>query len=95
MLQENMQNKEVRVHPTQKPVALYSWLLSKYAKPNDLILDTHGGSMSSVIACIKANHSIVCSELDKDYFEQATQRVKDFASQQDIFQTNIELNIAS
>lgn len=50
MLQENMKNKEIRIHPTQKPVALYKWLLTSYAKPGMRILDTHGGSMSHAIA---------------------------------------------
>lgn len=53
MLQENMREKEVRIHPTQKPVALYAWLLDKYAKPGDIILDTHVGSASSLIACYR------------------------------------------
>ena len=51
MLQGNMKEKEERIHPTQKPVALYKWLLKNYAKDGDRILDTHGGSMSIAIAC--------------------------------------------
>lgn len=51
MLQENMKAKEKRIHPTQKPVMLYSWLLGRFAKPGDKILDTHVGSASSLIAC--------------------------------------------
>jgi site-specific DNA-methyltransferase (adenine-specific) len=68
MLQENMKNKEIKIHPTQKPIALYEWLLTNYAKPNDKILDTHGGSMSSVIAALNLGYEIVCSELDVDYY---------------------------
>lgn len=51
MLQGNMKNKEVRFHPTQKPVQLYGWILNNFAQPGMRILDTHGGSMSSMIAC--------------------------------------------
>jgi site-specific DNA-methyltransferase (adenine-specific) len=76
MLQGNMAEKETRIHPTQKPVALYKWLLSKYAKEGDKILDTHLGSMSSVIACHYAGFHITGAEIDKDYFEAGLKRVK-------------------
>ena len=72
---------EVRFHPTQKPVALYKWLLSRYAKDGDTILDTHGGSGSSVIACMDSGHSITWIEKDVNYFEAALKRIKDFAAQ--------------
>ena len=62
--QENMKNKERRIHPTQKPIALYIWLLKNYAKEGDLILDTHVGSASSLIACEKLGFSYVGYELD-------------------------------
>ena len=75
MLQENMKNKENRIHPTQKPVALYEWLLSKYAKPNDIILDTHVGSASSLIACYNTNHKFVGFELDEYYYKVSKQRL--------------------
>ena len=75
MLQENMKNKENRIHPTQKPVALYEWLLSKYAKPNDIILDTHVGSASSLIACHNTNHKFVGFELDEYYYKVSKQRL--------------------
>ena len=55
MLQGNMKQKETRIHPTQKPIALYEWLLNHYAKQGDLILDTHVGSASSLIACYNLN----------------------------------------
>ena len=70
-----------RIHPTQKPVALYKWLLSRYAKPGDTILDTHGGSGSSVIACLDMGYSITWIEKDPDYFQAALKRIKDFAAQ--------------
>ena len=87
MLQENMKNKETRIHPTQKPIALYEWLLSRYAKDGDIILDTHVGSASSLIACYNTNHKFVGFELDKYYYnlskkrldtEMAQMRISDF-----------------
>ena len=75
MLQENMKNKEIRMHPTQKPVALYEWLLDRYAKPNDIILDTHVGSASSLIACYNTNHRFVGFELDEYYYKVSKQRL--------------------
>lgn len=66
-----------RIHPTQKPVKLYDWLLSNYAKPTDRILDTHAGSMSSVIACHYFGCDIVACEIDKDYFEAGKKRVEE------------------
>ena len=70
-----------KIHPTQKPVALYKWLLSRYAKPGDTILDTHGGSGSSVIACLDMGYSITWIEKDEDYYNAALKRIKDFAAQ--------------
>ena len=72
---------EKKIHPTQKPVALYKWLLSRYAKPGDTILDTHGGSGSSVIACLDMGYEIMWIEKDPDYFQAALKRIKDFAAQ--------------
>ena len=64
-----------RIHPTQKPVALYKWLLTKYAKPGDLILDTHVGSASSLIACHDLGFDAVGFELDPDYYRESTERL--------------------
>jgi site-specific DNA-methyltransferase (adenine-specific) len=64
-----------RIHPTQKPVKLYDWLLSKYAKPGDKILDTHTGSASSLIACHQAGFEFIGFEIDADYHEKATARL--------------------
>ena len=75
MLQENMKNKENRLHPTQKPVALYECILSRYAKDGDIILDTHVGSASSLIACYNTNHKFVGFELDKYYYELSKKRL--------------------
>lgn len=75
MLQEDMKNKEYRIHPTQKPVALYEWILSRYAKDGDIVLDTHVGSASSLIACYNTNHKFVGFELDKYYYELSKKRL--------------------
>ena len=74
MLQGNMKNKEIRIHPTQKPVALYQWLLKNYAKSGDRILDTHLGSGSSAIAADIMGFDFVGLEIDKDYYEAALDR---------------------
>jgi len=70
-----------RFHPTQKPIALYKWLLSRYAELGYKILDTHGGSGSSVIACYDMGYPITWIEKDVNYFEAALKRIKDFAAQ--------------
>ena len=75
MLQENMKNKEIRIHPTQKPIALYEWILNRYAKDGDIILDTHVGSASSLIACYNTNHKFVGFELDEYYYKVSKQRL--------------------
>lgn len=75
-----------RIHPTQKPVKLYEWLLTNYAKPNDLILDTHCGSASSLIACENLGFKYIASELDKDYYSQSLQRLQAHLSQGKLFQ---------
>lgn len=76
---------EIRTHPTQKPVALYSWIFRNYAKPTDKILDTHLGSGSSRIAAHKAGLDFTGYELDKDYFEAQEKRYKQFAAQTVLF----------
>ena len=70
-----------RIHPTQKPVALYKWLLKNYAKLNDKILDTHVGSASSLIACYDMGFDAVGFELDPDYYKASKQRLDDFMRQ--------------
>ena len=85
MLQGDMKNKERRIHPAQKPVKLYEWLLSNYAKPGDRILDTHLGSGSSAIAAHYAGHDFVGIELDEDYFNAASKRIEESTRQIDIF----------
>ena len=70
-----------KIHPTQKPVKLYEWLLTHYAKQGDKILDTHVGSASSLIACYNMNFEYVGFELDKDYYESATKRIEENKNQ--------------
>ena len=74
-----------KIHPTQKPVALYKWLLSRYAKPGDRILDTHGGSGSICIACHDLGYDLTWMELDADYYSAACARYKAHAAQGHLF----------
>lgn len=76
---------EVRIHPTQKPVALYEWLLDNYAKAGQRILDTHLGSGSSAIAANSRGFEFVGTELDPDHFESACRRVENAAAQRQLF----------
>lgn len=69
-------------HPTQKPVALYKWLLRNYAKPNDKILDTHLGSGSIAIACHDLGFDLTACELDKEYFDKSMERIEKHTAQQ-------------
>jgi len=85
LLQQNMKDKEQRIHPTQKPVALYKWILQNYAKEGDLILDTHLGSGSIRLACNELKFPFTGFELDKDYYEAQEKRFKDFVSQLRMF----------
>lgn len=85
MLQEDMKKKENRIHPTQKPVALYKWLLNNYAKAGDKILDSHLGSGSIAIACHQMGFELTGSELDADYFKAMTKRITEETKQQDLF----------
>lgn len=77
MMQGDMKNKEQRIHPTQKPVKLYEWLLMKYAKEGNKILDTHRGSASLDIACHNLGFELVTCELDKEYFDTANVRFRE------------------
>jgi site-specific DNA-methyltransferase (adenine-specific) len=85
MLQEDMKNKEIKIHPTQKPAALYKWILNKYAKPNDKILDTHLGSGSIAIACHDYKFDLTACELDKEYYDKAIQRITNHVGQTKLF----------
>lgn len=74
-----------RIHPTQKPIELYKWLLDKYAKQGDKILDTHLGSGSIAIACHDYGFDLTACELDKEYFDKAMQRINNHINQQNLF----------
>lgn len=74
-----------RIHPTQKPVALYRWLLENYAKPGQRILDTHGGSMSIAIACDIEGFDLTLCEIDRDYFEAGKKRLEQHQAQPRMF----------
>ena len=74
-----------RFHPTQKPVALYEWILNRYANSGDIILDTHVGSASSLIACRNTNHKYVGFEIDQVYYEKAKARLDEASAQMNIF----------
>ena len=92
MLQEKMKNKQERIHPNEKPIELYEFLIKIYAKENDKILDTHLGSGSIALAIDKANKfdnmnlEFVGIELDKDYFEASMKRFNNYRLQKTIFE---------
>ena len=77
--------KSIRIHPTQKPVKLYEWLLQNYAKPNDKILDTHLGSGSIAIACNRLKYELTACELDAEYFKASVKRYKEQTAQIQLF----------
>ena len=77
--------QEGKIHPTQKPVALYKWLLKNYAKQGDKILDTHFGSLSIGIACHDMGFELTACELDKDYYEAGKKRLINHQKQLNIF----------
>ena len=91
-LDKGFMNKEGKnIHPTQKPVALYKWLLSRYAKPGDKILDTHGGSGSICIACHDLGYDLTWMELDADYYKAACERYQNHAAQGFLFSPSTPL----
>ena len=85
MLQQDMKNKEQRIHPTQKPVKLYEWLLDNYAKEGDRILDTHLGSGSIALACHNRGFILDGYEIDEDYIGDAKKRLHQHQQQLTIF----------
>lgn len=85
MLQQNMSNKEKRIHPTQKPVDLFGQILRDYSKENDLILDCFSGSGTTAIACHRLNRRFICIERDKDYYEASCKRLEDEQRQGRLF----------
>ena len=85
MIQHDMKNKEIRIHPTQKPIGLYEWQLMRYAKEGDKILDTHRGSASLDIACHNLGFDLVTCEIDKTYFAEGNERLEQHQQQLTMF----------
>jgi len=85
MLQENMRDKEKRIHPTQKPVALFEWILRLYSKPGDIILDPFLGSGTTVAACINLERQYIGIEINPDYVLASQQRIKKATEQRRLF----------
>ena len=85
MIQGDMKNKEERTHPSQKPVALYKWILDNYMTEGGVLLDTHVGSGSSLIACRERGIKYVGFEIDKEYYDKARERLDKSEAQQNIF----------
>ncbi len=78
-------NQPDRIHPTQKPTQLYRWILDKYAKQGDKILDTHLGSGSIAIACHDYGFDLIACELDKEYYDKAMERINNHVAQLQMF----------
>lgn len=74
-----------KIHPTQKPVALYEWLLLKYAKPGDKIIDTHFGSLSIGIACHDLDFDLTAYEIDQEYYRAGKERLECYQRQERLF----------
>lgn len=85
MLQEDMKHKEERIHATQKPVALYTWLYERFTKPGDKILDTHLGSGSSRIAAYEMGLDFTGYEINKTIFDLEEERFKNHTAQMNLF----------
>jgi site-specific DNA-methyltransferase (adenine-specific) len=81
----NIENKGQKIHPTQKPIQLYEWLLMNYAKEGDKILDTHLGSGSIAIACHNLGFDLTACELDEEYFNAACKRIEHHTKQLRMF----------
>lgn len=85
MLQEDMKNKEKRIHPTQKPVGMIEWIIQNYTNEGDLILDPFSGSGSIAIACRKNKRNYVACELDKEYYDLSVDRMNKYFAQTSLF----------
>ena len=85
IMEGNKKLNEKRIHPTQKPVALYKWLLHNYAKEGDKIIDTHLGSGSIALACEEYGFDLTACEIDKEYFAAASKRLSDYRVQMRLF----------
>jgi site-specific DNA-methyltransferase (adenine-specific) len=85
MIQENMKHKEVRVHPTQKPLALFEWCLQNYSKEGDLVLDCFSGSGTTAVACHNLKRRFICIEKDVDYYKASVERLERVQEQLELF----------
>ena len=85
MIQADMKNKEIIIHPTQKPVKLYEWLLDNYAEEGQTILDTHLGSGSIALACHNRGFDLTAFEIDEEYYNNAVKRLKTHQQQLTMF----------
>ena len=85
IFKQSVLHEKNKIHPTQKPVSLYRFLIQNYATPGDRILDTHGGSMSIAIACHMEGYDLDIWEKDEEYFEAAVKRFKAYSSQLNMF----------
>jgi site-specific DNA-methyltransferase (adenine-specific) len=81
----HVHNQTEKIHPTQKPIYLYKYILDNYCKPNDKILDTHLGSGSIAIACHDYGFELTACELDREYYDKAIQRIKNHTAQTKLF----------
>lgn len=82
---ELKKTKDTKIHPTQKPISLYKWILENYTDENDLILDTHLGSGSIAIACYYMKRKLIGYEIDKEYYDAACKRFKEQTMQQSLW----------
>ena len=85
MLQQNMKNKDIRIHPTQKPLGLFEKILLDYSKENNLILDCFSGSGTTAVACYNTNRRFICIEKDKEYYEKSIERLNEVKQQIRLF----------
>lgn len=85
MLQEDMKHKDIRVHPTQKPLKLFEMILNDYSNENDLILDCFSGSGTTAVACHDLKRRFICIEKDKEYYEKSIERLKQAQIKQRLF----------
>lgn len=85
MLQENMKEKEIRIHPTQKPVGLFMKILQDYSNENDLVLDCFSGSGTTAVACHNLKRRFICIERDREYAKASQERLEQEQKQQMLF----------
>ena len=85
MLQEDMKNKDIRIHPTQKPLRLFEMILSDYSNENDLILDCFSGSGTTAVACHNLKRRFICVEKDYDYWKVSVERLENAKLQMRLF----------